>query len=158
MGGQPAHPFYHLLTDNLESYNWNYPFPYLAITYASGQWFVTAMWEKYHYLLRSDGTFRDYIELGAGFKPLDRILMSDRPEAQPSVFFSQTMGGTWRNWDNRFFEWLGDHTLLIAISITVPILLLFRRCCLYAKNSKKLGYRSMESDRLSSELIELERV
>lgn len=39
-------------------------------------------------------------------------MMDDRPGMDPSVFFTQERGGTWINWDNRLFLWIGDHLFL----------------------------------------------
>jgi mannosyltransferase OCH1-like enzyme len=44
LGSVPEHPFWVLITESLRSYDWNYVFPYITISYASGQWFETAIW------------------------------------------------------------------------------------------------------------------
>jgi mannosyltransferase OCH1-like enzyme len=51
LAARPNHPFWNLLTQSLMPYNWNWFFPYVTISYASGQWFVTSVWEEYHALL-----------------------------------------------------------------------------------------------------------
>ncbi len=48
LGSVPATAFWRLLTDSLIRYNYNYLFPYITISYASGQWFETAIWQTYH--------------------------------------------------------------------------------------------------------------
>nr|OQO30204.1 hypothetical protein B0A51_01352 [Rachicladosporium sp. CCFEE 5018] len=109
LGAAPDHPFWHLMTDKLRSYAWTYPLPYLTIVYASGQWCLTAMWNKYH-----GG-------LAAKQPPLTRISMDGRPGAPPWVFFTHTRGGTWNNWDNRLFGWIGDHLALTALAVLVAV-------------------------------------
>ncbi len=69
MGGQPNHPWFVLLTENLRPYNWNWFLPYIIISYTTGQWFVTAMFEKYHSLLRSDGRVLRVRELANQIRP-----------------------------------------------------------------------------------------
>ncbi|KAH9222529.1 hypothetical protein DL95DRAFT_420965 [Leptodontidium sp. 2 PMI_412] len=77
-----GHPFYKLLTKSLITYNYNYIFPYITISYASGQWFETSIWEKYHASL-----------LKTGVSEID---------------------GSWVNWDNRFWLWVGDHLVFLS--------------------------------------------
>lgn len=86
------------MTDSLISYAWNYPFPYITISYATGQWFETVVWEKYHAQLPKDAP------------PLTRVMMDMRPGAAPWVFFTQERGGTWDNWDNHVFGYIGNNT------------------------------------------------
>jgi inositol phosphorylceramide mannosyltransferase catalytic subunit len=104
LGSAPNHPFWKLLTDSLISYNYNYIFPYMTISYASGQWFLTEVWERYHQLVRQ-GSARE--------GELLRVMMDDRlGRKEKWVFFTQERGGTWKNWDNAFFLWVGDHLAL----------------------------------------------
>ncbi len=117
LGSRPHHPFFQLVTQQLDSYNVNYILPYLIISYASGQWFLTDMWQRYH----------DAIPLSSETSQehrLYRIMMGWRPGADPWVFFTQGRGGTWDNWDNHFFGWLGNQPnqsmpALIALIILV---------------------------------------
>ena len=44
LGSVPEHAFWVLITESLRKYDWNYVFPYITISYASGQWFETAVW------------------------------------------------------------------------------------------------------------------
>ncbi|KAL2197736.1 glycosyltransferase family 32 protein [Corynascus similis CBS 632.67] len=111
LASQPNHPFWHHLTLSLLPYDWKWPLPFVTIMYASGQWFLTAIWEEYHALLP---------KLDAGGSPpkhehrLYRIMMDMAPDADPWVFFSHQEGGggTWNNWDNQLFTAIGDHLLL----------------------------------------------
>ena len=107
----PNHPFWVLLTNSLIPYNYNYFFPYVTISYASGQWFETAVWQAYH-------------KTAAGSSPenrLHRIMMDDRPGVEPWIFFTQERGGTWVNWDNYFFLWIGDHLLLLGVGLCILV-------------------------------------
>ncbi|OAF61289.2 hypothetical protein VC83_02082 [Pseudogymnoascus destructans] len=105
LGGEANHPYWVLMTESIISYAWNYPLPYLTISYATGQWFETEIWEKYHRQLPKD-------------KPvLARIIMDGRPGASPWVFFTQTRGGTWDNWDNLLFKWIGDNLVITSLVI-----------------------------------------
>ncbi|KEZ41843.1 hypothetical protein SAPIO_CDS6649 [Scedosporium apiospermum] len=88
LGGQPEHPWFHLLTNNLIPYDWNWLLPYVVVMYCTGQWYVTAIFEKYHSLLAADGTVRGFD--GVGWAPLHHILMDGRPGADPWVFFTQS--------------------------------------------------------------------
>ncbi|EAQ86333.1 hypothetical protein CHGG_07586 [Chaetomium globosum CBS 148.51] len=108
LGARPNHPFWHRMTLSLLTYDWKWPLPYVTIMYASGQWFLTAMWEEYHALLPKpvDGQKSEH--------RLYRIMMDMAPGADPWVFFShqEDGGGTWNNWDNTLFAGIGDHLLL----------------------------------------------
>ncbi|KAL2260408.1 hypothetical protein VTK26DRAFT_5588 [Humicola hyalothermophila] len=109
LAARPHHPFWARLTHSLMRYDWNYVFPYATISYASGQWFVTAIWQEYHALLPNPS------DNPAVEHRLYRLMMDDRPGADPSVFFTQERGGTWINWDNRLFLWIGDHLFLFLL-------------------------------------------
>lgn len=148
MGGQPGHPWFMLLTENLIPYNWNWILPYIIISWTSGQWFVTAMFEKYHSLLSDDGTVRGFEDLGTDFAPLHHVLMSNqkRPGADPWVFFTQVKGGTWTNWDSYYFGILGDHIVEIILGVFVIISLLIFSCCWCCRrrNSRRsTGYEAL---------------
>lgn len=54
-------------------------------------------------------------------KPLHRIMMDDRPGTEPWIFFTQERGGTWVNWDNYFFLWIGDHLILLGVVVMSTI-------------------------------------
>ena len=106
LGSTAGHPFWQLLTDSLIPYSYNFVFPYITISYASGQWFETAVWDAYH------------AALPATEAKLHRIMMDDRPGSAPWVYFTQTtFGGTWNSWDNRMFLWIGDHLILLALFV-----------------------------------------
>ena len=103
-----------LLTASVVPSSWNYPFPYMTISYATGQWFETAVWEEYHRQLAQkpippnvNGT--QIRAAGGRDGVLHRVMMDMRPGAAPWVFFTQGRGGTWDNWDNHFFAWIGQH-------------------------------------------------
>lgn len=118
IGGQAGHSFFSLLTDNLAPWQVSYFLPYVTIMYASGQWYFTAMWEKYHSLLsREPATLHGTKK--PGLAPLHHILMDMRPDSDPWVFFTQVDGNSWANWDNRIFSFIGDHIASIVLFMTI---------------------------------------
>lgn len=132
MGGQPGHPYFQLLTETLVPWDWNWLLPYVIISYDSGQWFVTATWERYHSLLRrpddddGGGTVRGFN--GTGWAPLHHVMMDEREGADPWVFFTQVKGGTWTNWDSQFFGLLGRYIVLVIGGLCVLLGLLVWSC------------------------------
>jgi hypothetical protein len=96
----------------------------VTVSYASGQWFETAVWEQYHALLP------DPAKTPGQENRLYRLMMDDRLEtADPWVFFTQARGGTWVNWDNRMFLWIGDHVALVVVGV-LALVGLSGWCCL----------------------------
>lgn len=98
------HPFWVRLTDALPHFNYNYFFPYVTISYASGQWFETQIWQEYHADRKTAADTEGV-----------RIMMDEREGGAPWIFFTQERGGTWGNWDNRMFLWIGDHVALVIL-------------------------------------------
>ncbi|KAL8399480.1 hypothetical protein RB594_000018 [Gaeumannomyces avenae] len=142
MGGQPGHPLLVLLTEQLPAWDWNYFLPYVIISYTSGQWFVTAMWERYHWLLLRDGTVPGME--GTGWRPLHHVLMEMRPGADAWVFFTQVRGGTWSNWDSHFFPWLGDHLVEVGVAAMVPFLAILT--CVWCARRSRPRYRQLAGE------------
>jgi mannosyltransferase OCH1-like enzyme len=105
LGARPQHPFWIFLTNALPYYAWSYPLPYITISYASGQWFMSKLWRQYHE--RNPQS------------PMVRILMDARPGAAEWVFFTGGRGGSWDNWDNHVFGWIGRTTGHLVITIFV---------------------------------------
>ncbi|MCJ1286152.1 hypothetical protein MMC26_005497 [Xylographa opegraphella] len=134
----PNHPFWVLLTNSLIPYNYNYFFPYVTISYASGQWFETAVWQAYH-------------RTAAGSSPenrLHRVMMDDRPGVEPWIFFTQERGGTWVNWDNYFFLWIGDHLPLLGVGLCILVAFIWwagTRCawCCSERSHARKGYAAL---------------
>jgi inositol phosphorylceramide mannosyltransferase catalytic subunit len=130
MGGQPDHPWFHLLTQNLVEWNWNLLLPYVIISYTSGQWYVTAMWDMYHQRLSADGTVRGMESAGATFGSLHHIMMDERPGADEWVFFGQTPGVSWQTWDIPIVGWILNHYILDLFVLSVWIgYRIWRSCC-----------------------------
>ncbi|KAI0472231.1 nucleotide-diphospho-sugar transferase [Xylaria cf. heliscus] len=151
IGGQPGHPFFTLLTESLIPYNWNWILPYIIVSYTSGQWFVTAIWEQYHWLLSSDGSVKGFD--GNGWGPLHHILMDMRPDQpDPYIFWTQEHGGSWDQWDNVWFGWIGSHINLVieyVVGAIVVTALLITSCvfgCRYyaARRNRAKGYKVVE--------------
>lgn len=146
IGGQPGHPWFMLLTENLIPWNWNWFLPYVIISYSSGQWFVTAMFERYHRLLQSDHTVKGFEGTWA---PLHHVLMDSRPGHDPWVFWTQVHGGTWTNWDSAMFGWIGENILIIvggAVAFGALTIWCCCRCC--ARQKKSDGYKPLEGQEL----------
>ena len=105
IGARPDHPFFVLMTDSLVPWAVNYMLPYFTVHYASGQWFLTAIWERYH------GAMAARADAGVSVPDDDRIyrIMTDmRPGSDPWVFFTQGRGGSWDSWDNQVFSFFGN--------------------------------------------------
>ncbi|QGA12364.1 hypothetical protein EYB26_000008 [Talaromyces marneffei] len=136
MGGTPEHPFFVIITENLIRWKLNYLLPYVTVMLCSGQWFLTAMWEKYHSDLSPDSTVRGFANAKIGWKPLHRILMDMRPGADPWVFFNQVAGESWADWDYRILKAIGDHIVLIILLVVVFICVLVRFCMNYRARSR----------------------
>ncbi|KAJ4288247.1 hypothetical protein N0V88_007437 [Collariella sp. IMI 366227] len=84
----PPPPLYHHLTLALLRYDWHWPLPFVRIMYASGQWFITAVWEEYHALLpRSDGKrFAKGATAAEHGYLMTRVLMDGREGADEWTF------------------------------------------------------------------------
>ncbi|KAK3328267.1 nucleotide-diphospho-sugar transferase [Cercophora scortea] len=114
LASRPNHPFWARLTHSLLPWSYNWFFPYATISYASGQWFETAIWEEYHALLPPVDAFPNHEHR------LYRLMMDDRmdrPDLDPWIFFTQERGGSWVNWDNYLFLLIGDHLFLFLFSL-----------------------------------------
>ncbi|KAK3297341.1 nucleotide-diphospho-sugar transferase [Chaetomium fimeti] len=141
LGARPNHPFWHRLTLSLLPYDWKWPLPFVTIMYASGQWFLTAMWEEYHALLPKpvDGQQHEH--------RLYRIMMDMAPGADEWVFFTHQRdgGGTWDNWDNTLFASIGDHLLLFFTLLFVAIGLLSWFGLRFYRKYRRGGYSRLKS-------------
>lgn len=126
VGGQRGHPLFVLLTENLIHWQVNYLLPYITIMYSSGQWYLTAMWEKYHSLLSPEGSVLGFS--GMGWKPLHHILSNTPPGADPVVFFTHVKGNSWANWDNRMFLFIGDHLVWIFLLVVALVSVIIWTC------------------------------
>ncbi|EED20773.1 mannosyl phosphorylinositol ceramide synthase CSH1, putative [Talaromyces stipitatus ATCC 10500] len=153
LGAVPHHPFYEYLTNNLWTYNlFYYPLPYLTISYNSGRWFFTSMWEKYHdrvnwmnwNLIHSAGEGADQIHASKiNENQLYRVVMESRRGAEPWVFWNEGAGLTWQDWDYSMFSSIGQDAAKIiriatAVTISLSILtpLVIWRCCCRSRKAK----------------------
>jgi hypothetical protein len=138
MAGRPNHPFWTLMTESLIAYSYNYLFPYITISYASGMWFETSIWQKYHSALPKVNTAIGHDER------LVRIMMDDRPGTEPWIYFTQERGQSWVNWDAWLFQWVGDHLVLFGLGLVVQSIVIIwgiRRCFGRGKNIPGLKRR-----------------
>jgi hypothetical protein len=47
-------------------------------------------------------------------------MMDDRNGLEKTwVYFTQERGGTWVNWDNALFLWIGEHLILLGLGISI---------------------------------------
>lgn len=129
------------MTDSLIPWNYNYLFPMITIHYTSGQWFETAIWQRYHAQLPEQPSEED---------KLYRIMMDMREGAARWVFFTQGRGGTWERWDKNFFDsfgnvfipWVAGHALsLILVAVVVGGLLWYRK-----RRFGKKGYKTLPTE------------
>jgi mannosyltransferase OCH1-like enzyme len=142
LGSTPLHPFWAKVTDSLIPFNYNYLFPYVTISYASGQWFLTDVFEKHFSTLKGKKGAVGR-EGGVGKGEVVRIMMDTRERIEGEgkwVFFTQERGGSWVNWDNYLFSWVGDYGVWILGVMTVlgGVLWWWKR--------RGSGYRSVKGD------------
>ncbi|KZZ93808.1 Glycosyltransferase, DXD sugar-binding motif protein [Moelleriella libera RCEF 2490] len=143
LGAEPGHPFWELVTNSLKSYSWNYLLPYLTISYATGQWFLTDVWQTYHAKIK-----------GKKEPPLTRIMMDMRPGAAPWTFFTATEGGSWNNWDNDVFGWIGSHLVIVVFGGAAALALQVAVFCLTWKVIKAYAGRRARYQRLQAKDVE----
>jgi inositol phosphorylceramide mannosyltransferase catalytic subunit len=130
----------------------------VTISYASGQWFETAIWETYHARLqkprqRGSKDHKEFQGHGEGKqepeeeKRLYRIMMDGRPGADPWIYFTSARGVTWENWDNAFFLWIGDHLILLGLGVCALLGVVgwSVRSCVRRGGAKK-GYTRVRHD------------
>jgi mannosyltransferase OCH1-like enzyme len=127
LSARPNHPFWILLTQSLQEYDWNYVLPYVVVSYASGQWLEMIMWERYHNMLpaisasnkntnttNNNNNINIYNINTQKEHRLYRMALDWR-DADSWVFFTMGPGGSWHDWDTGFFRWIGDHLVLLAV-------------------------------------------
>ncbi|KAM7189216.1 Nucleotide-diphospho-sugar transferase [Rhypophila sp. PSN 637] len=144
LGARPGHPFWDLMTDSLIPWGYHYPLPYLAVSYASGQWYETALWEDYHNMLEASGSPEE--------DRIYRIMMDMREGADRWVFFTMGRGGSWDQWDNHLFGWTGNvlfpwlmrNFIWIALGLGAVVLthIYLRR----RKARKALRYKKLDTE------------
>lgn len=101
MGTEQGHPYFQLLIDRIQAYDYNYVFPYLTIMNSAGPHFVSMVWEEY---LRTNITGHEV-----------RILMQEEYKDNEWSFFTKEQGGGWYSWDHEVFGWAGRHILLVSV-------------------------------------------
>ncbi|KAK6844481.1 glycosyltransferase sugar-binding region DXD motif-containing protein-domain-containing protein [Apiospora arundinis] len=160
IGGHKEHPWLVMMTDNLIPYHWNWILPYAIVMYNSGQWYLTAIWEKYHALLRSDGTLPGFE--GHEWKKLHRVLMDSRNGTDPWVFFNHGgHGGTWGAGDDWLWEWIGIHWMEVVAEGIVAVVFSLVCCvwcvrCVKRRKLRNKGYQQVGSGNgISNDEVEL---
>jgi mannosyltransferase OCH1-like enzyme len=99
MGTVPSHPYFRMLIDSLDSYNYNWLMPYLSIMNAAGPHFVSMVWSTY---------------LSQTEQPDVRILAQEEYAGNEWSFFTKEAGGTWHHWDTALFKWVGHNIILFV--------------------------------------------
>jgi inositol phosphorylceramide mannosyltransferase catalytic subunit len=125
-----------MLTTYLHNWNYHYILPYISIHYGAGQWFITDIWERYHHMLPST----EESSSGEDHR-LHRVMMDMRPGSARWVFFTAGRGGSWNNWDNRVFGYIGDHLILVAIVVVGSVSLTIWLCLRSMRRAR--GYKRL---------------
>ena len=96
------------MTENIKSYAHSYLFPYLTVNYATGPWFETLMWDKYH-----AATPR--------YEPTLMRVRMDQFDVDNVIFTTAGRDSRWKGWDDGIFLWLGNHLVLTACALGVIV-------------------------------------
>ena len=102
MGTKKGHPYFQLLTDRLQTYDYNWVLPYMTIMNSAGPHYVSMVWEEY---LSTSPPQEEEV----------RILMQAEYAGNDWSFFTKTQGGTWNHWDTAAFKWVGEHLVFFIL-------------------------------------------
>ena len=105
MGSTPQHPYFRMLIDSLDAYNYNWLMPYLTIMNSAGPHFVSMVWSAYLSAENAD----------------IRILAQEEYAGNDWSFFTKEAGGTWHHWDTALFKWVGDHIVLFITACFIGL-------------------------------------
>lgn len=89
MAAVPRHPYFRMLIESLDSYNYNWLLPYLTIMNSAGPHFVSMVWSTY---------------LSETERPDVRILAQEEYAGNDWSFFTKEAGGTWHHWDTQRYS------------------------------------------------------
>jgi mannosyltransferase OCH1-like enzyme len=106
MGAVPHHPYFGMLINSLDSYNYNWLMPYMTIMNSAGPHFVSMVWSTY--LSKTDNA--DV-----------RILAQEEYAGNEWSFFTKEAGGTWHHWDTALFKWVGHHIIIFVSACFVSL-------------------------------------
>lgn len=110
MGTRKQGPYFQLLVNRLQAYDYNWVLPYMTIMNSAGPHFVSLVWEE-------------YLKMRPRREEV-RILMQEEYAGNYWSFFTKEQGGTWNHWDTRAFKWAGDHIVFVSITCFLGICLL----------------------------------
>lgn len=120
MGSVPRHPFFLMVLEKLKAYNVNYGISYLTIMYSTGPLFLSVIRKQYKRL---------------GLAPPGgevRILLPVDHGKHTRFFFFQGEGSSWHQNDANFILFLGDHIILVIITVIILVgLFLYGQYLLY---------------------------
>jgi len=109
MGTRKQGPYFQLLVNRLQTYDYNWVLPYMTIMNSAGPHFVSLVWEE-------------YLKMRPRQEEV-RILMQEEYAGNHWSFFTKEQGGTWNHWDTRAFKWAGDHIVFVSITCFLGICL-----------------------------------
>lgn len=105
LGAEPNHPFWVMVTENIQYYAHGYALPYITVNYATGRWFESIMWEKYHAENPN----------GGAAVPLTRIRMDRHPDVDLDLPIFTIGRPDGLESDDGMLEWAGEHLRLVAL-------------------------------------------
>ena len=134
MGTVPHHPYFRMLINSLDSYNYNWLMPYMTIMNSAGPHFVSMVWSTY--LSKTD-------------KADVRILAQEEYAGNEWSFFTKEAGGTWHHWDTALFKWVGHHIIIFVTACFVSLCaasagIWWLLCILINKWSSRRSYTHVE--------------
>lgn len=103
MGARKHHPYFELLTDRLQAFDYNWLLPYMTIMNSAGPHFVSMVWQE-------------YLQTGPRQGDEVRILMQEEYLGNEWSFFTKVAGGTWNHWDTAAFKWVGEHLVGVVLA------------------------------------------
>ena len=121
MISKPKHPFFKLLIDQLQRYDYNYVFPYLTVFLSTGPMFLSQV-------------FKSYQQQQAPVFVLALSLYSDGPQK----LFKHLQGSTWHGWDAELVKFIWTAKLYLLMIIILGIVFQVKR-----KRSRRLLYRQL---------------
>jgi len=101
MGTMRNHPYFQLLVDRLQAYNYNWGLPYMTIMNSAGPHFVSMVWEEYIHTTPAQAEVR--------------VLRQEEYSGHEWSFFTKEQGGSWNRWDTRLFKWVAHHVIIFSV-------------------------------------------
>ncbi|PMB73317.1 Mannosyl phosphorylinositol ceramide synthase SUR1 [Beauveria bassiana] len=132
LGGAPNHPFWVQVTETIPRYSHWYLLPFLTVLYGTGRWFLTAVWDSWHW----ENCQQTLFHYGKPADWLTRLSMPRWRGAPKWSIFSSYHGGTPDTWPIDIFVLGRKHWIVSIISGVVGCAIgiylgvkLFRKRC-----------------------------